>query len=39
MAEKNLFLRDLRLKQALGMPEDSFRRFGQLPSAPPHREP
>lgn len=25
MAEKNLFLRDLRLKQALGMPEESFR--------------
>lgn len=39
MAEENLFLRDLRLKQALGMPEDSFRRFGQLPSPPPRPEP
>jgi hypothetical protein len=28
MAEPNLFLRDLRLKQALGMPPDSFQRLG-----------
>ena len=30
MAERNLFLRDLRLKQALGMPDESFGRFGRL---------
>jgi hypothetical protein len=34
MAESNLFLRDLRLKQALGMPETSFQRFGLLPGSP-----
>lgn len=28
MAERNLFLRDLRLKQALGLPTDSFARAG-----------
>ncbi len=30
MAEKNLFLRDLRLKQALGMPAESFGRMAPL---------
>lgn len=38
-AEKNLFLRDLRLKQALGMPVDSFVRIRDLltTNAPPGR--
>jgi hypothetical protein len=30
MVERNLFLRDLRLKQALGMPEESFGRITQV---------
>ncbi len=30
MAEKNLFLRDFRLKLALGMPPESFDRMGEL---------
>ena len=30
MAEENLFLRDLRLKQALGMPPDGFIRADEL---------
>lgn len=30
MGEKNLFLRDLRLKQALGLPEESFGRMAQV---------
>ena len=30
MAEKNLFVRDLRLKQALGLPPEAFGRFGNL---------
>jgi len=30
MAEKNLFLRDLRLKQALGLPADAFPRMGEV---------
>ena len=30
IAEKNLFLRDLRLKQALGLPPESFSRMGDL---------
>lgn len=34
MAEKNLFLRDLRLKQALGMSEESFGRMGLVLGAP-----
>lgn len=34
MGEKSLFLRDLRLKQALGMPEASFAQFGNLPDPP-----
>lgn len=39
MAEENLFLRDLRLKQALGLPVESFQRFGRLPDAPKHPTP
>jgi hypothetical protein len=30
MAEKNLFLRDLQLKQALGLPADAFPRMGEV---------
>ncbi len=35
MGEKNMFVRDLRLKQALGLPEASFAQFGSLPGASP----
>ena len=35
MAEKNLFVRDARLKSALGMPSESFERFRPLISAQP----
>lgn len=35
MGERNLFLRDLRLKQALGLPAESFQRFGRLPGSTP----
>ena len=30
MAEKNLFVRDIRLKQPLGMPPEAFGLFGKL---------
>lgn len=30
MAEKNLFVRDFRLKQALGLPPEAFDQFGKL---------
>ncbi len=38
IAEKNLFLRDLRLKQALGLPSESFSRVGSLLTMGPHPE-